>query len=169
MAVRKMGAPLHRVATAIVEEIYGEAKARLSEPPGPGNLIAAILGAEALEYDRRRVAPPATVFQRAGCWKIGVHAVLSDEATTMAEADALARWWCQTRPLKVRHPELVEQLSIGIVLPPPALAVAVRVYGLSVEEIAETYVCPADVVRAQMWALSKPTASGTFLRIDSAG
>src|SRR5690349_14398768 len=145
-----MGADTFRAASACVEQIYELAGARLSAPPGLGGLAVALLGPDGVAYDRRVADPPhATLVlpSKGAACRILVSPKISVEDTTLALGSGLARW---AIGLGMCSPMMGRELAYGLILPGPALTMAVRVHELDVSEIAAAYRCHHQIVVTQL-------------------
>jgi hypothetical protein len=120
-----------------------------------------------LDYAPPDQSEPWRLVREGNGWRILVRSNLTRADKAYAIASALARWTMTgPPPITLSAPEL-EDIASRLLLPGAAVHLA-RIAGLSIEEIATTYVCPLMVVTARMRE-DAPKKSGTFRSLRAVG
>lgn len=101
-------------------------------------------------------------------WRILVSEALDDADLTMAFARAIALWWLGRDASFAPEPGDVAALASEIAVPIDDLAWSVAEEGEDVEDLADAFVVPPDVMRDRLRSLSLGSHSGTYVRLVEA-
>jgi hypothetical protein len=150
----------------LVSRVYEQAGAEVANPPGAAHLATLLLGDSCLGYAPPEQSEPWRLLPEGSRWRVLVRATLTRADKAYAIALALARWTTIAESSTPSAREL-EDLASRLLLPAAAVHRA-RLAGLSIEEVASTYVCPLMVATARMRD-SAPKKSGTFRSLRAVG
>jgi hypothetical protein len=135
-----------------VDRIYGMVSPRRhpARHLGPEELARALLGAGAIVYrDDERSGDGSWL--RADPWRIDVPYSLPREQIAAGIAAAIAEWYRRTVDDSVDVTALAEAIHV----PAAALAILLGVLSFSLEEVAETFAAPIDLVLRRVDELAR--------------
>lgn len=130
----------------------------MAAPPGPGRLVIDLFGGASLRYGPPRQHDPVT----GSLPRLLVARRAENAEITVGIAYALAM-----HLMPDVSPVSLDEFAAWIVIPPPALRIAVDVLGCDASALASTFRCPPKVAAARLRNISPPDRSGAFLRLDA--
>lgn len=134
---------------------YSMARVSLSAPPGPVTLLRRMIGANAIRFAGGvfylEIEPPRVV----------IPDCLTPAELCVASASAVARFAAWRIGVEIPDPQAMTDAICAIVLPEPAVMLALDA-GFDAEEIAKAFVVPPEMVHRRVSWLGVFESTGEF-------